>query len=109
MQHCAANDRVHARSVPRKRGEIADHEVAGGKRGRQLRGTAAHLIDGPGILVDAEAVKARSQEVMEIAAVAAAGVEDAAARVEPPLEQLVEQVNVDFPERIAQFGARRHE
>jgi hypothetical protein len=46
---------------------------------------------------------------MEIAAVAAAGVEDAAARVEPPLEQLVEEVDVDFPERVAQFGARRHE
>jgi len=70
--------------------------------------TAPDLIDRPRILVDGEAIEAGAEQVVEVPAVAAAGVEHAMACVEAALQQLIEQIDVDVRERLAQRGARRH-
>ena len=65
-----------------------------------------------GILVHAETREAMLQEVDQIPAVAAPGVEHTRTRVEPAAKNLIEEVDVDVAELRSQFATdgprRRH-
>jgi hypothetical protein len=74
---------------------------------RERGGDLAHAPDRVRLAVDAIAVEAVPQEVDQIAAVTASGIEHAAARVESASQDLVEQVDVDVAELQAELGADR--
>ena len=75
-----------------------DTEVGLGKRRREPPGDGTHRRERAGIGVDAEDLEAVPEEVDEVAAAAAAGVEDAHARRDASAEQLIEDVDVDLAE-----------
>ncbi len=66
-----------------------------GRRGRQPRGELAHGVDRVGVLIDGVDLAASAQQIDEVAAPAAAGVEDTVARRDSAAQQLIEQIDVD--------------
>ena len=75
--------------------------------GRQPRGKLAHGADGVGVLIDGVDLAARAQQIDEIAAPAAAGVEDTIAWRDAAAQQLVEQIDVDPAELGLEIHRRR--
>ena len=103
VQDRAANDRVHARVVPGHRVESGELDPLRRQRRREPREQCADGRDRRGIVVGGVDVEAGAQEVWEVAARAAPGIEDAAAFVEGPLQELIEDVDVDRPELLEQI------
>ena len=68
---------------------------------RERRGQRAHLRDRAGIGIVAAHVVALAQQIDEIAAAAAAGVEHAHAGRDAAAQQLIEHVDVDVAELVS--------
>ncbi len=79
-----------------------------GGRWREARGKAAHGVDRARIGVHGGHVVAFAQEIDEVAAGAAAGVEHAHARRDAAAQQLIEEIDVDVAELIVE-GAHGQE
>jgi len=105
MQHGAADDGVHALVVPRKVIELADLEVPGRKPRRKGRGKPLHARDRCALPVEAETREAVAQKIDQIASIACAGVHHSAAAVEAPLQNLIEEIDVDLAELRSEVGA----
>ena len=86
--------------------EWFDAEVVGGECGRKGGGEGAGLLDGCGVLVDGEDVAAFAEKIDEVAAGAAAGVEDAHAGDDVAAEEMVEEIDVDEAELFLQTRHR---
>lgn len=84
--------------------EWFDAEVVGGKRGRKGGGEGAGLFDSCRVLIDCEDVVAFAEKIDEVAAGAAAGVEDAHARDDVAAEKMIEEIDVDEAELFLQIG-----
>ena len=79
-----------------------------GRCGRKSsRRAHADALDRRRIAIDPEAAEAAAEQVHEVAAVAAAGIEHARPAIETAAQQLIEQVDVDLAERRVQLGAWR--
>ena len=78
--------------------ERLDPEIVRGQRRRQRRGEGPDFADGVGIGVGAVDLVALTQQVDEVAAHSAAGVDDAVAGRDAPAQDLVEQIDVDRAE-----------
>src|SRR5213078_4576708 len=72
----------------------------------EMRGEAADRVDGARVGVGAADGVAFAEEVDEVAAAAAAGVEDAHAGRDAAAQELIEQVDVDAAELLGQGGHR---
>ena len=81
-------------------GKVADRNVRS-----HARCCPPHDLNSGVVLIDAVALEPMLQEVDQIPAVAAAGVEHARARIEPAAQQLIEDVDVDVAELRAQLAA----
>jgi hypothetical protein len=75
-----------------------DAEVAGRQRRGETRRERAHFADRVRIGIDAEDFGAGLEEVDEIPAESAAGVENPVARCHAPAQQLIEEIDVDRAE-----------
>ena len=120
----AVQHRPEVGAVPREVQDGArDHEVAGairkavrldglgaeirrGRPGRERLGQRANRLDRARIGVHRGHVVALAQEVDEVAAGAAARVEDPRPRRDPPAEDLVEEVDVDRPDERREIRHR---
>ena len=104
VQHGAADHRVQRGVRERQRIHLRHRKFSGGSRGascaaiRRTRSTArrvaVHRVD----------VEAGAQQPDQVAPAAAPGVQHRPHAVEAPAQQLVEQVDVDVAERLAQRG-----
>jgi hypothetical protein len=81
-----------------------DAEVFGGKVRGEGGGESAGLRDGFGTLIGGEDLVAFAEEIDEIAAGAAAGVEDSHAGHDVAAKELVEEVDVDRAELLLEGG-----
>ncbi len=77
-------------------------KAIGAKLRRQRRGQIAHRRDGSRIRIDGVDVEAAAQKVDQIAAASAPGVENAGGGRDTAAQQLIEQVDVDVAEVIAE-------
>jgi len=81
-----------------------DAEVLGGEIGSERGGERAGLRNGFGVLVCGVDVVAFAEEVDEVAASTASGVEDAHAGRDVAAEELVEEIDVDVAELLLESG-----
>ena len=95
MQHGAADDDGGRPIRHRRPFNRLGAKVFWREGGRQPRGELAHGADGVGVLIDGVDVAASAQQIDEIAAPAAAGVEDTIAWRDAAAQQLIEQIDVD--------------
>ena len=107
VQDGARDHRVHAAVGMRKPIERGDGKVGRRQLRREPRRRLLHQLNRGGILVHAEAGEAVLQEVDQVPAVAAAGVEHARAGVEPAAKNLIEEIDVDVAELRPQLAAER--
>lgn len=75
-----------------------DAKVFGRKSGAQRCGESAGLLDRGGVLIDGEDLVSLAQKIDEVAAGAAACVEDSHAGCDVFAEELIEDVDVDGAE-----------
>jgi hypothetical protein len=73
---------------------------------RESGGEGAGLLDGGRVMVDSEDLVAFAEEIDEIAAGAAAGIEDTHAGDDVAAEEMVEEIDVDEAELFLQIGHR---
>jgi hypothetical protein len=71
---------------------------------RESGGEGAGLLDGGWVMVDSEDLVAFAEEIDEIAAGAAAGIEDTHAGDDVAAEEMVEEIDVDKAELLLQSG-----
>ena len=84
----------------------SDAEVFGGAVGDEMRRLRERVwLDGVGVVVDGEDLVAFAEEIDEVAAGAAAGVEDSHAGDDVAAEELVEEVDVDGAELLLERWA----
>ena len=83
-----------------------DAEVFRGEMGGDGGGQSAGLRDGGGTLIGGEDLVAFAEEIDEIAARAASGVEDPHARHDVAAKELVKEVDVDLAELLMESGHR---
>ena len=106
VKHGAADDGVERRVRPRKTIEIRHLKPLGigvaAERFREL----ADVRHRRRVAIDAPALESLREQVAEVPPVAAAGVEHPRAMVEAPLEELIEEINVDVAEVGSERGAR---
>ena len=81
-----------------------DAEVCRGEMRREGGDESAGLRDGFGVLIGGEDLVAFAEEVDEIAAGAASGVEDSHAGHDVAAKKLVEEVDVDLAELLLEGG-----
>src|ERR1019366_8472497 len=75
-------------------------KVVRGKRRCQSRRQAARVLDRARVGVHAENLVSLLEQINQVAAETASGVEDAHARRDAPAQDLVEQVNIDLAELL---------
>ena len=73
-------------------------KLEAGKAGAQRSSQASNAFDGARIAVGAENFVACAQQIDEVAAGAAAGIQDSHARGDAAAQQLIEQIDVDRAE-----------
>lgn len=103
MEHSVAEHRVKARVWKREVRQIRRLEALRRQVRRQCGGEAADLLHRPRVLVHTEDLVPATQEPDQVPASSTARVQQAHARNQPPLQELVEQIDVDVPQLLAQI------
>ena len=110
VQHGAADDRVHARRRPTAGDRSRrSRKFCDGSSGASLAASAWTCSIAAGSRSMPKHVKPRAEQVDQVAAVAAAGIEHARPAIEAAAQQLIEQIDVDLAERRRQLDARRRD
>src|SRR6266853_2847988 len=98
VQHGAAEDDIGGLVREGRALDGLDAEVRGRQRRSQRRRKMLRVRNRRRILIVGENLEAVPQQVNKVAAMAAAGVEDAHAWTDASLQELVEEIDVDLPE-----------
>ena len=112
MEHGAADDAVGQGIRERHRFDRFVAKIFGRKRRGQRCGEAAGCVESVWIGIGGKDFKAVPEQVYEIAAGTAPGIEDTHPGGDAPAEELIEQVDVDVAElslQISQIGQIGHE
>ena len=104
MQNGAADHGIGKGVGKASRLDRLDAEIRGGQTGRQPLGQDSHAADRFRIRIEGADLEAFPEKVDEIAAPAAARIENAHPRVDAASEQLIEQIDVDRSEEGGEIG-----
>src|SRR5206468_3151184 len=106
VEHCAADDDVEVAVGKRHLFDHADAELIGWHPPGDVAGELSHGRDGHFTFVERGDVEAATKEVVEIAPMTAACVEDPHVDSDAAAQQLIEEIDVDFAELAAEIILR---